>query len=152
MVSVNESRLIKAKRWNHELFQLPLPIGVTKGWTKGDYKIVHRPKRKARPYLLVTEQGKHVGDYETLELAKRGGDVRMAKETPKTAEQTFTQTFIFTGCKDFTVENDLTLSFTDQHGDRVMVTSEGAHIGKLLVESASRSTVKRGKGGSRATH
>jgi hypothetical protein len=49
------------------------------------------------------------------------------------------------GCKDFKIDDDRTLSFTNQHGDRVYVESEQNGIDRLLVKAISTIAVKGGE-------
>jgi hypothetical protein len=54
------------------------------------------------------------------------------------------QTHFHHGCKDFKIDDDRTLSFTNQHGDRVRVVSEKSGIERLLVKAISSITCKGG--------
>ena len=53
-------------------------------------------------------------------------------------------TYFQHGCKDFKIENERTLSFTNQHGDKVYVVSEEKGIERPLVKAVTSYT---GKGG-----
>ena len=91
-------------------------------------------------------------------------EFRRQTESPQTPELTFPENVIHPGCKDFKIDNDRTLSFTDLYGKRVQVMTEKAHIGTLLVKAVSsyqgkqgkeqgkqgKAQGKQGKGGSRA--
>ena len=89
-------------------------------------------------------QGQSIRHPAANNAVKEGDDVCMEK-TLETPEHTFAQTIIYTGCKNFKIENDRVLSFIDQHGDSVIVTSEQTHIGALLVNAVSRYKGKKRK-------
>jgi hypothetical protein len=48
------------------------------------------------------------------------------------------------GCKDFQIDDRRTLSFTNQHGDKVYVVSEKNGIERLLVKALSGFTANGG--------
>lgn len=78
--------------------------------------------------------------------AKNGSTVAQAQQTdPKTDDvQQGKETNFHHGCKEFNIEDDRTLSLTDQHGNRVYIVSEKKGIDKLLAKAVSSYT---GKGG-----
>jgi hypothetical protein len=79
--------------------------------------------------------------------AKNGSTEAHAQQTdPKTDDaQPGAETFFHHGCKDFEIEDDRTLSLTDQHGNRVYIVSEKKGIGKLLVKAVTSYTSKGGE-------
>jgi hypothetical protein len=79
--------------------------------------------------------------------AEKGSAVDHAQQTDPTPDDAKlgAETFFHHGCKDFHIEDDRTLSLTDQHGNRAFIVSEEKGIAKLLAKAVTSYTSKGGE-------